>query len=298
MMRRYLLITLALAGLGIAVIAVYSGNRSPPTVAAWGGAARAPYDAYVAGAGLVEARSGNIAIGTPVSGIVVAIFVERGGAVKAGDPLFRIDDRDLAAQLPGARASAKEAEAGLALAQYELKIAANLRAAQVMSEEELARRRFATASDAAVLAARQAEVGRLQAEIERRTVRAPVAGRVLQLEARLGEFAESAVLGTPLLVLGDDSRLFVRVNVDENDAWRVRPGAPAQAYLRGSSAVKAELQFERIEPLLVPKRSLTGASAERTDTRVLQVLYSFDHAALPAYVGQQVDVFIAAAPLH
>jgi len=28
------------------------------------------------------------------------------------------------------------------------------------------------------------------------------------------------------------------------------------------------------------------------DTRVLQVIYRFDRRAIPAYVGQQVDVFI------
>jgi HlyD family secretion protein len=44
----------------------------------------------------------------------------------------------------------------------------------------------------------------------------------------------------------------------------------------------------------VPKVSLTGQSTERTDTRVLQAIYSFDPAALPVYVGQQMDVFIEA----
>jgi hypothetical protein len=39
---------------------------------------------------------------------------------------------------------------------------------------------------------------------------------------------------------------------------------------------------------------LTGDSTERVDTRVLQALYSFDRATLPAYVGQQMDVFIEA----
>jgi RND family efflux transporter MFP subunit len=296
-MRRYRLALLALAGLGVAIVAVLAGRRPAVPPAAAGAVAAPPYGAYVAGAGLVEARSGNIAIGTPVSGIVVAIFVERGAVVQAGDALFRIDDRELTAQLPAARAAVREAEARLALARYELKIAVSLRAEQVISEEELTRRRFETASDEAIVAARQAEVGKLQAEIERRTVRAPVAGRVLQLAARPGEFAESAVLDPPLLVLGDDSRLYVRVNVDENDAWRVRPGAPAQAYLRGGAAGRTDLQFERIEPLLVAKPSLTGASAERTDTRVLQILYSFERAALPVYVGQQVDVFISAEPL-
>ncbi|MEO7794476.1 MAG: efflux RND transporter periplasmic adaptor subunit [Thermoanaerobaculia bacterium] len=296
-MRKYLLAALALAGMGVAVVAVVADRRPAPPVSSGAGGVRAPYDAYVAGTGLVEARSGNIAVGTPVSGILVAIYVERGAAVRQGDALFKIDDRDLEAQLPAARAAATEAAAKLALARYELKIAASLRAEQVISDEELARRRFETASFEAVLAARQAEVGRLQAEIERRTVRAPVAGRVLQLEAHVGEFAESAVLDAPLLVLGDDSRLYVRVDVDENDAWRVRPGAAATGYLRGGAAKQAELRFERIEPLLVPKRSLTGASVERADTRVLQVLYSFERTALPVYIGQQVDVWIAAATL-
>jgi hypothetical protein len=41
---------------------------------------------------------------------------------------------------------------------------------------------------------------------------------------------------------------------------------------------------------------LTGDSTERVDTRVLQVLYSFNRSALPVYVGQQVDVSIEARP--
>ena len=49
----------------------------------------------------------------------------------------------------------------------------------------------------------------------------------------------------------------------------------------------------------MPKVSLTGQSTERTDTRVLQAIYSFDPAALPVYVGQQMDVFIEALlPAH
>jgi hypothetical protein len=45
---------------------------------------------------------------------------------------------------------------------------------------------------------------------------------------------------------------------------------------------------------VIPKKSLTGESTERVDTRVLQVIYSFQHADFKdVYVGQQVDVFIS-----
>jgi hypothetical protein len=47
-----------------------------------------------------------------------------------------------------------------------------------------------------------------------------------------------------------------------------------------------------VEPYVVPKRSLTGDSNERVDTRVMQVLYSFNRADLPIYTGQLMDVYI------
>ena len=98
------------------------------------------------------------------------------------------------------------------------------------------------------------------------------------------------------MVLGGDARLHVRVDVDEQQAWRVKPEAPAIAFVRGNPDLKASLKFEQLEPMVVRKASLTGESIERTDTRVLQMVYSFDPAALPVYVGQQVDVFIGATP--
>ena len=52
------------------------------------------------------------------------------------------------------------------------------------------------------------------------------------------------------------------------------------------------MRFIRIEPFVIPKRSLTGESAERVDTRVLQIIFQLDRPKTALYVGQQVDVFI------
>lgn len=48
--------------------------------------------------------------------------------------------------------------------------------------------------------------------------------------------------------------------------------------------------------MVVPKRSLSGDSTERVDTRVLQVIYRVLDDSVPLFVGQQMDVFIEAAP--
>ena len=97
-----------------------------------------------------------------------------------------------------------------------------------------------------------------------------------------------------MLVMGNLDKLHVRVDIDENDAWRFRPDGRAVAYLRGNRNFSAPLTLAYVEPYVVPKRSLTGDSTERVDMRVLQALYRFDRNRLPAYVGQQVDVFIEA----
>jgi hypothetical protein len=50
----------------------------------------------------------------------------------------------------------------------------------------------------------------------------------------------------------------------------------------------------RFEPYVLPKRSLSGDTTERVDTRVLHTIYAFVPGEFPAFVGLQVDVFIAA----
>ena len=99
------------------------------------------------------------------------------------------------------------------------------------------------------------------------------------------------------MVLGETRTLHVRVDIDENEAWRVIQGSRARASLKGNAAIATELKWVRAEPLVVPKKSLTGDSSERVDTRVLQVLFSFERGKLPVYVGQQMDVFIEARPV-
>jgi HlyD family secretion protein len=115
---------------------------------------------------------------------------------------------------------------------------------------------------------------------------------VLQSNIRLGEYAQSGPLAKPLMVFGSVSVLNVRTDVDEHEAWKVRADAAAYATVRGSAGTRIPLRFVRFEPYGVPKKSLTGDSTERVDTRVLQVIYGVDGTTVPLYVGQQLDVFI------
>ncbi|MFN9277769.1 MAG: hypothetical protein ACK6D2_18775, partial [Planctomycetota bacterium] len=108
-----------------------------------------------------------------------------------------------------------------------------------------------------------------------------------------GEFV-GAPPNQPLVVVGNIEKLHVRVDIDEYDITRFDQAASATALPRGNLQQHYPLEFVRVEPFVVPKKSLTGSSFERVDTRVLQVVYAFEPKALPAYVGQQLDVFIEA----
>jgi hypothetical protein len=85
------------------------------------------------------------------------------------------------------------------------------------------------------------------------------------------------------------------VDVEEHEAWRVLPEARAAGSVRGNANLKTPLTFVRFEPFVVPKKSLTGDSTERVDTRVLQVIYRVADQKVPLFVGQQMDVFIDAS---
>jgi HlyD family secretion protein len=308
MQIKYILPVLAVAGFLFAAYTVISSNKPVPVAKAVAEPAAAPFKAFIAGAGIVEAQSQNIAIGTPFPEIVKTVAVKVGDQVKAGTPLFYLDDRNTLAALAIKRADLAKAKADVSIAKATFNDAKSLSELaeavtdrRAISAEELLRRRNAmliakARLESALALVQQAEaaVADTETTLSRLIVRAPVAGEVLQVNIRPGEFAQSGFLNTPLLVLGNLELLHVRVDIDENDAWRFNKNSKAVAFLRGNRRFKADLTLAYVEPYVVPKKSLTGDSSERVDTRVLQALYRFDRDQLPVYVGQQMDVFIEA----
>lgn len=267
-----------------------------------------PYESTVAGTGILEALSENVSIGVPVQGLVTEVLVKVNDNVHKDQPLFKIDDRDLQAQLLKARAGVEVAnarvqvqEAALLRAEDLLKRLQSVPDRRAVSVDELRVREMDFATAKAQLTASKTEVTASEADvkqteilIDRLTVRAPREGTILQVNIRAGEYAAFAPR-TPAIVLGDLEKLQVRVDIDEQNATRVRPGQAATAYIKGDTSRAIPLQFTRIEPYVIPKVSLTGASTERVDTRVLQVIFSLQRPKdQPIYVGQQVDVYIDA----
>lgn len=297
MKLRYVLSALAALGVLFAIVVIVRDSRPVATLPVSVPLAKSPYASYVAGSGVIEAGSSNISVGTPVSGIVLDIYVELNDTVETGQALFRIDDRDLQAKLVAAKAMVAETDAALRKPEHQLAFREALRKrdTSAISIEKLTDLRDDVAAAQASLSRAHAQVRQIEREIDRHVVRAPISGTILQIKMRRGEYVEAKELAEPMMVLGDERTLHVRVDVDQQDAWRVHPGAAAVGFDPGNPELRIPLQFGYIEPLIVPKRSLMGRSTERADTRVLQVIYSFKRNQLPLYTGQQLDVYIDAA---
>ena len=346
--KKYALSVLSVAGLSFAIGCVLLARPPQAAVPITEPPRRPGEFKSIAGSGLIEARRENIPIGSPVPGVVWEVMVKIGERVKAGDPLFRLDDREVQAQIrvreaalaaaraqlhralaaprpediPPAKAAVEEAKAKLNDAEAAMARTEKLYNRQMAPASDYDHDRFAYYSAKAALARATADLDRITAGswqedievaranvlmaeselesskilLDRLTVRALADGEVLQVNVRPGQFAALA-WREPMVVLGDVKRLHVRVDIDENDLPMFAPHARAVATLKGRADVRFPLEFVKIEPYVIPKKSLTGDSSERVDTRVLQVIYALpDERPVPVYVGQQMDVYVEAAP--
>jgi HlyD family secretion protein len=118
-MKRYLLWLLPLSAGAMLLFAtrhVYTQQQPLTRLAPPQTPARTPFAHSVAATGILEAASQNIAIGSALSGLILEVYVpveQVGARVSRGDPLFRVDDRHLRAQLSFAEARAASSRAQL-----------------------------------------------------------------------------------------------------------------------------------------------------------------------------------------
>ena len=300
---------LALAGIGGAIFLTKQLRKTPPAPPPLVEPARSPYPNSVAASGIIEATRENVKVATPRPGLVTRVFVKAGSTVQAGDPLFQLDDREararvatLQSQIEALRAALKAEQVMAADAADQFKRAERLEKQQVVSEDERQRKGYLLQNwDArclkieADIKAAQAQAQAAQVDLDILTVKAARGGQILQLNLREGEYANTNP-NEPLMILGEVTTLQVRADVDEQNAPLVHADQPAVAFLKGGTRDSLPLRFVRIEPFVIPKRSLTGDSTERVDTRVLQIIFELDRPGVPLYVGQQVDVFIQRPP--
>lgn len=308
MTRKFLLPILSLVGALFGLVVVYWSQKTPPAPQIAFPPATSPYVHAIAGAGIIEASSQNISIGSPFNEVISKVYVIEGDRVKAGEPLIELDLRNFNAQLETAKASLALADIDFKNKEKQFSFYQRLADKRAVSEQIYQQSYYAMLEARENVKVAEATVNEVETNIQRSIIRAPIDGEILQVNSHIGEIAPvvpfisaqstwlTAANGT-LILMGSVTPLQVRIDIDEDDAWRYQNGSPATAFVRGNRNIHFPLTYVRTEPYIIPKSSFTGETVERVDTRVLQVLYQFEKMDLPIYSGQILDIFIESQPI-
>jgi len=166
---------------------------------------------YIRTTGEVEALS-DVTLSAEETGVIREFFVAKGAWVGQGEPIAKIDDSVLKAQVEEARAAA-----GLAREQYrrqrrvweESKVGSEIALLQTQSQAEAAAARLAA----------------LESRLERTVIRSPVGG---VFDEKTIEVGEMAMPGAKIGRVVATHRLKVSAGIPERFAAELKPGAGAQ----------------------------------------------------------------------
>jgi cobalt-zinc-cadmium efflux system membrane fusion protein len=185
---------------------------------------------------LVEADPGRLVkVTPPLAGRIVSINKQLGDEVKAGEVLFTIDSADMAQ----AGADQAKAQSALSLAQRNLARQHELAQGDIAAKRDVEQAQSdydnATA-EAARAAARLAQLGAHGAVGTtsgtaggRIAVRAPIAGRVVELSAAAGGYWNDVT--APLMTVADLSKVYVSASAQEKDLPQLYVGQQASIQL-------------------------------------------------------------------
>lgn len=249
-----------MAGLALA-LAACSGGGEEATSEDEASTARAvtiarvqlrPMTGTFTASGLLVARE-EAAVDSELSGYrVAAVLADEGDAVRAGEPLARLDDTLLVSRISQARAQVAQAQAQAAQAAGEAARVRGLDGTGILSDEQIATRRFQAQSAAAAVDVAQASLRDLQTQQGRMVIRAPVSGVVLQRNARPGEIAAPG--GDPMFRIVRNREIELDAEVPEDGLATIRAGTEARVTLPSGVTLTGSVRF--VSPRVDPQTKL------------------------------------------
>ena len=189
-----------------------------------------------------------------LGGALIALPFDVGDRVEAGQILARIDDAPETAAIAEAEASVQAQQATLAQAGREL--ARFKKLGQFATKREVEQLRLAVVEDDRELSRRRANVVQVREQRDRRVLRAPFAGVILE---RLVDPGQTVGIDSIIYRLADLSSPEISIEVDEIYAAEIRPGMEATISLPGQDGL-LQAKVLHVEPRVDPA---TGARAVR-----------------------------------
>jgi HlyD family secretion protein len=207
------------------------------------------------------------AVGSELPGYRVAqVYVDEGDWVKQGQPLARLDDTLLQAQIAQVEATLATQKATADFQQSQLERAEMLTNEGAFSREQLEQRRMQAVSAKAALNASQAAVNEMKVRQSRMTLRAPVAGAVLERNIRPGEISGSAM--GPYFRISRDGLIELDAELPDAKLALIKEGDPVQVTLLTGESLQGKVRF--ISPRVDVNTALGRARIELPFNKALR----------------------------
>ncbi len=204
----------------------------------------------------------NVTVLPQVAGYVRRIHVKPGQKVEAGTPLVDVDAREESAALESAEAQRGSAQVNLELARRTVARTEALYKEGLASAQELERAQSQVDAAEAASRAASAQVAQRQVQLQDHVVRAPFAGTVGDVLARVGDFVAAT---TPLTTVAQADVLEVSVAVPSERARALRPETPLEVLdSKGKVVLTAPVFF--IAPQADPRTQLVEVKAAFRNT--------------------------------
>lgn len=194
--------------------------------------------------GSVQAQTASIVAAT-VPALVVEYPAKEGMHVRAGDVLARQRSTTLALTLESQKASLKEAEARLKLAESNQKRAKDLFEAGVVSRQQYDDAQSEYNAWVGRTDSLKADIARIEDDIERTIIRAPFAGVVVAERTEVGQWL---AIGAPVVDLLKIDEVEVRVDVPERHFASLRPGAASTVTFESLPGLEVQGRVTAIIP--------------------------------------------------
>ena len=203
----------------------------------------------------------KVEVKSKASGEILELFVDSGDEVQPGDTLARIDPRDVENAWDQADADYDVAEVRMDLAKAQLDRSRDLRAAEVITTQELESRELEHANAQASFV--RAETNRELAALRRTdvTISAPMSGTILEKQVEYGQVIQSATQnvsgGTTLFIMANLDNMRVRTLVDETDVGKLEAGLAASVSVEAFPNREFQGYIEKIEPQAIVEQNVT-----------------------------------------
>jgi HlyD family secretion protein len=203
-----------------------------------------------------------IEVKSKASGEVLTLSFETGDHVERGALLATIDPRDVQNAYDQAQADLDVAEARAATSEAQRKRTEEMRAANVVTAQELESAQLDEANQKASLIRARTNLTLARERLNDVRITAPLTGTVIEKTVEIGQIIASATGnvsgGTTLLKMADLSQMQVRSLIDETDLGRIRAGLPVSVTVDAYPERRFNGQVLKIEPQAVVEQNVTS----------------------------------------